>query len=177
MLEVVQGDFTTTRLVLAYIGEALMPLVVLGLCAAQWPRVGRLGVAGAVAYAYAWVFFSATVLYALVAEARDYEQVTEAFGASMTLHGAVMVLGGAAFGAAVVHARLLPAWTGWALGVGAVAVAAASGGPTWGRALAAALPAAALAGMGLALLRATASDANGSTPADPRTPPRGRASR
>lgn len=154
VLEVVQGDFTEVRLVMTYAGESTLPLFVLGLYSVQRPFIGRLGLVGAVAYAYAYayVFFTSTVVYALVAGTRNYDDLATRFGASMIVHGAVLVLGGVAFGAAVVRAGVLPRWTGFCLIAGVIAVAAVSGLPTVARTLAAALPAAAFIGMGCALL-------------------------
>jgi hypothetical protein len=51
VIELLQGGFSTAQLALTYAGEAAVPLFVLGLYAAQRPRLGRLGLAGAVAYA------------------------------------------------------------------------------------------------------------------------------
>jgi hypothetical protein len=140
-------------LILIYIGEAAIPLFVLGLCAVQRPWIDRLGVAAAVAYAYSYVFFTSTVVYALVAHTRNYQGVTEAFGAWMVIHGLIMLIGGAGFGIAVVRARVLPPWTGVCLTVGVVLVAAASGLPVLAQTLAEAVRAAAFIGMGSALLR------------------------
>jgi len=65
LIEVAEGGFSTFRLVLTYLGEAAVPLFVIGLYAVQRPRIGRLGLFGALAYAYSYVFFTATVVYAL----------------------------------------------------------------------------------------------------------------
>ena len=108
ILEVGQGHFSTFRLALTYAGEAAIPFFVLGLYAQQRPRIGRLGLFGAVAYAYSYVFFTSTVVYALVAHTPDYQAVTEAFGSWMVVHGVVMVIGGVAFGIAVLRARIFP---------------------------------------------------------------------
>ena len=153
VLEVVQGDFTDLRLLLTYVGEAAIPLFVIGLYAVQRPRIGRLGLAGATTYAYSYVFFTTTVMYALVAGTRNYRALTDVFGAWMTLHGLIMVLGGVAFGAAVARAGVLPRWTGICLLFGVVAVAGASGLPNGARLVAELIPAIALAGMGSALVR------------------------
>jgi len=152
VVEVVQGDFSTFRLCLTYAGEAAIPLFVLGLYAAQRPRVGRLGLFGVVAYAYSYVFFATTVMYALVAHTPNYPALADTFGVWMTVHGAVMLIGGLGFGLAVIRAGVLPRWTGVALMVGVVLVAAASDLPNSGRTIAAAFPAAAFAGMGSALV-------------------------
>ncbi len=150
VLEVVQGDFSTLRLSLTYAGEAAIPLFVPALYAAQRPRMGVLGLAGALAYAY--VFFTSTVVYALVAGTRNYHDLSDVFGAWMVVHGVVLVLGGVAFGLAVVRAGVLPRWTGLCLMLGVVLVVSASSGSNLARTVAAALPAASFAGMGWALV-------------------------
>lgn len=152
LIEVAQGGFSTLRLSLTYAGEAAIPLFVIGLYAVQRPRIGRLGLAGAVAYAYSYVFFTATVVYALIAGTPDYKALVTVLGAWMTVHGLIMLAGGLAFGLAVVRARVLPRWTGVCLMAGVVLVAAASGLPNIARTVAAAVPDAAFIGMGLALL-------------------------
>lgn len=118
VLEVGQGHFSRFRLALTYAGEAVIPLFVLGLYAVQRPRVGRLGLFGAAAYAYSYVFFTSTVVYALVARIPDYAGVTSAFGGWMVVHGVIMVVGGVTFGVAVARARVFPEWTGICLAVG-----------------------------------------------------------
>jgi hypothetical protein len=153
IIEVGQGHFSTLRLALTYAGEAAIPLFVLGLYALQRPHIGRLGLFGAAAYAYAYVFFTSTVDYALVTHTRDYQGVTRAFGPWMVIHGLIMVIGGVCFGLAVVRARVLPRWSGICLAAGAVVVAGASALSTVVRTFAEAVPAAAFIGMGCALLR------------------------
>jgi hypothetical protein len=152
VLEVAQGHFSIARPALTYAGEAAIPLFVLGLYALQRPRIGRLGLFGAAAYAYSYVFFTSTVIYALAANTRDYQSVTKAFGAWMVIHGLIMLIGGVAFGIAVVRARVFPRWTGVCLAVGVILVAAASGQSTVARTVAEAVPAAAFIGMGFSLL-------------------------
>src|SRR5687767_6769809 len=72
VLELVHGGFSTPQLVLTYLAEAAIPLFVLGLYAVQRPHIGRLGLLGAVGYAYAYVFFTGTVLLALVDRSADW---------------------------------------------------------------------------------------------------------
>ena len=153
VLEVAQGGFSTGRLMVTFAGEAALPLFVIGLYTVQRPRIGVLGLIGVIAYAYSYVFFTSTVVFALFAGSRDYRSLSDAFGAWMTVHGIVMLLGGLAFGLAIVRARVLPRWTGICLMAGVVLVVAASGMPNIARALAEAVPAAAFIGMGWALLR------------------------
>ena len=153
LVEVAQGNFTTGRLALAYLGEAGIVFAVLGLYAVQRPAIGRLGLYGALAYAYAFVFFASTVVYALAAGSKNWAAVTHVFGGWFTLHGAIMVIGGLAFGVAVIKAAVLPRWTAACLMAGVVLVAAAAGMSTAVRAGAAALPQAAFIGMGVMVLR------------------------
>jgi hypothetical protein len=152
LIEVAQGGFSTFRLALTYAGEAAIPLFVIGLYAVQRPRIGRLGFFGAVAYAYSYVFFTSTVVYALIAGTPNYAALVKVFGASMTVHGLIMLVGGLAFGLAVARAGVLPRWTGVCLMAGVVLVVAASGLPDLARTVAAAVPDTAFIGMGLALL-------------------------
>ena len=152
VIEVAQTDFSTPRLTLTYIGEATLPLFVLGLYAAQRPRIGLVGLLGALAYSYAYVFFTSTVVYALVAGTRNYHDLSAVFGAWMVVHGVILLIGGLAFGLAVVRAGVLPRWTGLCLMVGVILVVAASGRSDLVRTIAAAFPAAAFAGMGYTLV-------------------------
>jgi hypothetical protein len=64
-----------------------------------------------------------------------------------------MVIGGIAFGLAVIKTAVLPRWTAVCLMAGVVLVAAAAGMSTAVRAGAAALPQAAFIGMGVMVLR------------------------
>lgn len=153
VLEVAQGDFSTLRLSLTYAGEAAIPPFVLGLYAVQRPHIGALGLFGAIAFAYSYVFFTATVVYALVAGTRNYHDLSNVFGTWMVVHGAVMLFGGLAFGLAVIRARVLPRWTGGCLMLGVALVVAASGQSNLARTIAASLPAFAFTGMGWVLLR------------------------
>jgi len=153
LVEVAQGDFSTFRLTLTYTGEAGFPLFVLGLLAIQHQEIGRWGILGGVAYAYSFVFFTSTVVWAIVAGTPTWEALNEDLGWWLTIHGAVMVVGGVAFGLGVAKAGFFPRWTGYTLAVGVLLVAAASGAGNIERALASALPAAAFIGMGIHLLR------------------------
>ena len=156
VIELIQGGFSTWQLALTYAAEAAIPLFVLGLYAAQRPRIGSLGLVSALLYAYVYVFFTATVVYALVRGTSDFDALNDEFGAWMTIHGALMVLAGVGFGLAVVRARTLPRWTGLTLMVGVVFVAAASGLSDAVQTVAAATRDLAFAGMGLALVRTAA---------------------
>ena len=112
LMELAQGGFSTPQLALTYIAEAAIPLFVLGLYAVQRPRIGSVGLIGALTYAYTFVFFTSTVVYALVDHTEDWDALTLQFGAWITVHSALMVAAGLLFGAAVIRAKVLPPWTG-----------------------------------------------------------------
>src|SRR5271167_4095075 len=84
VVEIIQGDFTVERLTLTYLGEAAIPLFVLGLYGIQRPAIGSIGLFGAVLYAYAFVFFTSTVVFALFGGSRDWSAVTNTFGVWLT---------------------------------------------------------------------------------------------
>ncbi len=153
LIEVAQGDFTLFRLSLTYVGEAGFPLFVVGLVMLVHDWVPWWTTLGGLAYAYSFVFFTSTVVWALVAGTPSWRALGEDFGWWMTVHGAVMVVGGVAFGVGLARTGAMPPWTGWALALGVVLVAGASGMGNLERTLAAAVPDAAFVGMGLALLR------------------------
>jgi hypothetical protein len=153
VLEAIQGGFSTGQLGLTLVAEAAIPGFVIGLYATQRPHIGRVGRVSAVAYAYSYVFFTGTVVYALVDHASDYETLSHDLGLSMTVHGAIMVLAGLGFGSAVIRAGVLPRWTAIALMTGVVFVALSQNLPEAAQTLAAAIRAVGFAGMGAALLR------------------------
>ncbi len=153
VIELAQDGFSTFQLALTYAGEAAIPLFVLGLYATQRPRIGSLGLLGALAYSYAFVFFTGTVLYALVAGTPDYDALSDELGAWMTIHGAVMVIAGLCLGLAVLRARVFPRWTGLALMAGVVLVAIAVGLPEGAQTAAAAVRDLSFVGMGAWVLR------------------------
>jgi len=80
ILEFFQGGFSTLQLSLTYVSEAAIPLFVFGLYGVQRPRIGWLGLVGAVTYAYAYVFFSGTVVFAMVSGTPDWQALTSAMG-------------------------------------------------------------------------------------------------
>jgi hypothetical protein len=127
-VEAAQGGFSPSQLWLTLICEAAVPVFVIGLAKVQGPQFGRLGWASAWAYAYSYVFFTGTVIYALVRRTDSYEELSRQLGAAMLVHGALMVVAGVGFGTAVLRARLLPRWTAIALMAGVVLVAAAFAG-------------------------------------------------
>ena len=152
VVEALQGGFSTGQLWMTLVSEAAIPVFVIGLYLVQRPPIGRLGLFGAVAYAYAFVYFTGTVVYALVEGTSDYAALSDALDPWMTIHGAIMVIAGIAFGYAVTGARVLPRWTGIALMAGVVLVALTQTAPEGVQLVAAGIRDLAFAGMGVALL-------------------------
>lgn len=164
VIELVQGGFSNSQLVLTYVAEAAIPLFVIGLYAAQRPQIGALGLAGAVGYAYTFVFFTGTVLFALANRTPTWQALTEQLGMWVTLHGVLMVVTGLAFGLAVMRAGVLPAWSGVALMVGVVLIALSSGMSAGVQTAAAGVRDLAFAAIGVSLLmawRRTSTDQSG----------------
>jgi hypothetical protein len=155
VLEAIQGRFSDGQLVLTLIAEAAIPAFVLALYLVQRPAIGRLGRWSAIAYAYSFIFFTGTVLYALVDHTKDYATLSDRLNPWMTLHGAIMVLAGIAFGYAVLRAAVLPRWTGVALGAGVVLVAVSQNMPEGIQVVAAAIRDLGFFGMGASLLHSS----------------------
>lgn len=154
LVEVLQGGFSDVQLGLTLVAEAAIPFVVLGLAAAQRPTFEWWGWVAAAAYAYSYVFFTGTVVYAWTDDIEDYAQLTDELGTAMLVHGAVMVLAGLTFGLATLRANRLPRWPAVALMVGVVLVAATQSAPDPIPLVAATVRAVGLAGLGADLLAA-----------------------
>jgi hypothetical protein len=152
LMELGQGGFSTPQLLLTYAAEAAIPLFVLGLYAAQRPRIGRLGLASAVLYAYTFVYFTGTVVYAVADHTGDWQSLERRLGAWITVHSVLMVLAGVGFGIAVIRARVLPWWTGATLIAGMLLMSATTGLPAGAQTAAAGVRDLAFAAMGAALL-------------------------
>jgi hypothetical protein len=152
-IEAAQGGFTVGQLWLTLAAEAAIPVFVVGLALAQRPCLGKLGWASAWAYAYSFVFFTGTVVYALVRGIDTYSELTDQLGPLMVAHGALMVVAGVGFGTAVLRAQVLPGWTAVALIIGVVLVALTQTMPTGAGLAAAAIRDTAFAGMGASLLQ------------------------
>jgi hypothetical protein len=153
VIEAIEGGFSAGQLWITLVAEAAIPVFVVGLYIVQRPQIGRLGRISALAYAYSYVFFTGTVVYALVDATPDYKALTNHLGASMTIHGVIMVLAGLAFGWAVIRAGVLPRWTAIVLMAGVVLVAISQGMPEGVQVLAAGIRDLGFVGMGAALLR------------------------
>jgi hypothetical protein len=154
LIELAQGGFSTAQLTLTLAAEAAIPLFIIGLYMVQRPRIGRLGLVGAVGYAYSFVFFTGTVVYALVNKTSDWSALVDRLGPWVSIHGGVMVVAGLAFGLAVIRAGVLPRWTGATLMAGVVLVAASSVLPDVAQTASAGVRDLAFVGMGASLILA-----------------------
>ncbi len=153
-IEVVQGSFSDSQLWLTLVSEAAIPIFVVGLAMAQRPRsFGFLGDISALAYAYCYLYFTGTVVYAMTNGIENYRALTAELGPAMTVHGVVTVLAGVGFGYAVLRARQLPAWTAMALILGVILVASTQTMPQGLQLIAVGVRDLGFAGMGVALLR------------------------
>ena len=152
VLELIHGGFSTTQLTLTYAAEVAIPFIVLALYAVQRPAIGSVGLVGALAYAYAFVFFTGTVVYALVDHTSDWNALTDRFGAWITIHSAIMVVSGVIFGVATIRAGVLPRWTGATLIIGMALMTIAVMLPDGAQTTAAGVRDLAFAGMGASLL-------------------------
>jgi hypothetical protein len=123
LMEFAHGGFSTPQLTLTLVAEAAIPFIVIGLYVVQRPAIAQLGLVGAVLYAYSFIFFTGTVVFALVNGTRDWNALTDQLGGWVSIHGALMVLAGMAFGVAIIRAGVLPRWTGAILIAGIVLVA------------------------------------------------------
>lgn len=108
LLEWWQGGFGQEQLWLNYAAFLPMPALMVGLYAVQRPAIRQSGLWGALLYGFAFVYFAHTTLWALAEGAADYATLWGRLGPTYTIHGAVMVVGGLLFGAAVWRARALP---------------------------------------------------------------------
>lgn len=120
VVEAIEDGFSDWQLWLTLVAELAIPLFVLGLYLAQRPRIGRLGLIGALAYAYAFLFFSCTVVYALAEGTPDYDALSDDLGAMRTatqgagtapelVAAAVRDLAFAGMGAALLRGAAAPA--------------------------------------------------------------------
>jgi hypothetical protein len=107
-LEWFRGGFSPLQLMLNYAAFVPMPWLLLGLYAVHVPRPGALGLVGALLYGAAFAYFGHTTLFALSEAVPDYEALWQRLGPAYTLHGIVMIAGGALFAWSAWRAAQLP---------------------------------------------------------------------
>lgn len=154
VLETLQG-FSAFQLWLNYVAFLPIPALMLGLYAAQRPRIGHLGLIGALLYGFAFVYFAHTTLVAISGKVPDYALLWAELGRLYTIHGGLMVAGGAIYAWASLQARVLPTWTAYLFlaGLGLNTVLALVSAPEALQPLGTLLRNAGLAGMGWWVLR------------------------
>lgn len=107
LLEWSHDGFSRTQLLINYLGFLPMPFLIIGLYAAQRPKIGLAGLAGALLYGVSFIYFAHTTLKALEESTPNYETLWRELGGVYTFHGGLMVGGGLLFGFAALKARVL----------------------------------------------------------------------
>ncbi len=149
------GGFSAAQLWVNYVSFLVMPFMIVGLYAVQRPRIGTLGLSGAVLYGISFVYFAHTAQYAWLERVPDYEALLNRLGNVYYLHGAAMVVGGIAFGAATRRVGFFPDWstTAFLAGVSTSLLLTVISAPELLHTLGSALRNIGLMGMGVFLLR------------------------
>jgi hypothetical protein len=111
ILELANRGFSPIQLWLNYLAFLPLPAIMLGLYAAQRPRISSLGLLGALGYGFAFIYFTHTTLLALAATTHDYEHLWVELGTTYTANGLLMITAGIVFGGATLRARVFPSWT------------------------------------------------------------------
>lgn len=111
LLEWVDGAFSTPQLYASYVAFLVVPFLMVGLYAVQRPKIGGVGLLGALLYGASFVYFAYTALYAAVAQVPNYEMLWQQLGGWYSFHGGVMIVGGLLFGVASLRALVMPRWT------------------------------------------------------------------
>jgi len=117
-MEWYQGGFSPTQLWLNYVAFLPMPWLLLGICAVRSRELGPSALAGAILHGIAFTYFAHTTLYALEAQAPDYESLWQQLGPTYTAHGAAMIVGGLLFANAALRTSTLPRPAVWLFGTG-----------------------------------------------------------
>jgi len=113
VLEWTREGFSATQLWLTYLAFLPMPWLLFAIYAIHKSRPSVLGLVGALLYGVAFTYFAHTALYALAEHTPTYEALWERLGATYTVHGAFMVIGGLLFAWSVLRAGWLPGFAIW----------------------------------------------------------------
>ena len=105
------GGFSAPLLWANYLAFLVIPFLMVGLYAVQRPRIGSVGLVGALLYGASFIYFAHTSMFALTERVPDYQTLWQILGAVYTMHGLMMVIGGIAFGVATYRASFFPVWT------------------------------------------------------------------
>lgn len=107
ILEWSNGGFSRVQLLINYAGFLPMPFLMIGLYAVQRPKIGWLGLLGAIIYGIAFIYFAHTTLLALEESFPNYETLWQRLSAVYTFHGGLMVSGGLLFGFSALKTKVL----------------------------------------------------------------------
>lgn len=107
ILEWSGSGFSRAQLLINYAGFLPIPFLMLGLYAVQRPKIGWLGLIGALLYGIAFIYFAHTTLLSLEESFPNYEVLWQRLGSAYTFHGGLMVVGGLAFGFSGLRAGVL----------------------------------------------------------------------
>ncbi len=107
-MEWYQHGFSAAQLWLNYLAFLPMPWVLLGTYAIRQGELGLAALIGSLLYGVAFTYFAHTTLYALATHAPSYEALWEQLGATYTVHGAFMVVGGLLFASGALRVGGLP---------------------------------------------------------------------
>ncbi|NJR56576.1 MAG: hypothetical protein HC768_19730 [Acaryochloris sp. CRU_2_0] len=110
VLEWTSGGFSRFQLLINYLGFLPIPFLMLGLYVLQRPKIGWIGLLGAILYSVAFIYFTHTTLYAFEESIPDYEMLWQHLGGVYTFHGGLMFADGLLFGLAALRANVL--WRG-----------------------------------------------------------------
>jgi len=121
------GYYSVTSLVIIYISFTFLPLVVVGIFALHWQKLGWLGFIGTILYSLAFVYFASTAINPLVHMhtevvngALSFSALAEMQGFSYVLHGVFMTLGGILFAVSLIRSGALPKLAGVLLITGVI---------------------------------------------------------
>ena len=120
VLEWYQNGYSATQLWLKYFAFVPMPWLLLGICLVHTPRLGALGIVGALLYGMGFVYFEHTVLYALTEGISNYTELKGRLGTLNTVYGTFMIYGALIFAWAVFHTKQIPRYSVFLLALGVV---------------------------------------------------------
>ena len=120
VLEWYQQGYTEMQLWLKYLAFIPMPWLLLGVCLVHTPRLGALGIVGALLYGLGFVYFEHTVLYALTEGIPGYPDLRSRLGTLNTVYGTFMIYGGLIFAWAAFHTSQFPRYPVFLLAFGVV---------------------------------------------------------
>lgn len=108
VMELANGGFSRTQLIVNYIGFLAMPFLFVGLYAVQRESAHWLTLAGSLIYGASFVYFAHTTLRSLEDSVTNYPALLERLGGAYYIHGgALMVVGGSLFAITSLRARRL----------------------------------------------------------------------